>query len=52
MVRLFETTTINEMVLKNRLVRSATWEGMCEPDGRPTKKVVNWYRDIAQGGPA
>ena len=50
MVRLFETTTINEMVLKNRLVRSATWEGMCEPDGRPTEKVVNWYRDIAQGG--
>jgi len=50
MTKLFEPTTINSMPLQNRLVRSATWEGMCEPDGRPTEKVVNWYRDLAQGG--
>ncbi|MBW2612820.1 MAG: NADH:flavin oxidoreductase, partial [Deltaproteobacteria bacterium] len=48
--KLFEPTMINRMTLQNRLVRSATWEGLCEPDGRPTEKVVNWYRDLAQGG--
>jgi 2,4-dienoyl-CoA reductase-like NADH-dependent reductase (Old Yellow Enzyme family) len=47
---LFDETTINGMVLKNRLVRSATWEGMCEPDGRPTKKLADLYRNLARGG--
>ena len=50
MGNLFDQTTINGMTLQNRLVRSATWEGMCEQDGKPTGKVVNWYRDLAQGG--
>ena len=47
---LFDQTTINGMTLRNRLVRSATWEGMCEQDGRPTEKLNNLYRDLAQGG--
>ena len=38
------------MTLKNRLVRSATWEGMCEPDGRPTPKLRECYADLARGG--
>ncbi len=38
------------MNLRNRIVRSATWEGMCEPDGRPTKKLINFYRTLARGG--
>ena len=50
MTDLFDQTTINGMTLRNRLVRSATWEGMCEQDGRPTEKLNNWYRDLAQGG--
>ena len=50
MANLFDPTTINGMTLQNRLVRSATWEGMCEQDGRPTEKLANWYRDLAQGG--
>ncbi|MDM8556561.1 NADH:flavin oxidoreductase [Desulfococcaceae bacterium HSG7] len=50
MTNLFDSTTINNMTLQNRLVRSATWEGMCEQDGRPTEKAVQWYRDLAQGG--
>ena len=40
MRKVFEETRINGMTLKNRLVRSATWEGMCEPDGRPTPKLL------------
>jgi len=47
---LYDQTTINGMTLKNRIVRSATWEGMCEQDGRPTEKLINCYRDLARGG--
>ena len=36
MRKVFDETRINGMTLANRLVRSATWEGMCEEDGRPT----------------
>jgi 2,4-dienoyl-CoA reductase-like NADH-dependent reductase (Old Yellow Enzyme family) len=50
MRKLFEETRINGMTLKNRLVRSATWEGMCEPDGRPTPKLTECYTDLARGG--
>lgn len=38
------------MKLTNRFVRSATWEGMCETDGRPTKKLASCYRELAAGG--
>ncbi len=50
MRNIFEETTIKSMTLKNRLVRSATWEGMCEADGRPTAKLSRFYRDLARGG--
>jgi 2,4-dienoyl-CoA reductase-like NADH-dependent reductase (Old Yellow Enzyme family) len=50
MRELFDTTEIKGMKLKNRLVRSATWEGMCESDGRQTEKLINYYRDLARGG--
>jgi 2,4-dienoyl-CoA reductase-like NADH-dependent reductase (Old Yellow Enzyme family) len=50
MAALFEENTINGMTMRNRMVRSATWEGMCEQDGRPTEKLANCYRDLAQGG--
>ena len=50
MATLFEKTAINGMTMRNRMVRSATWEGMCEQDGRPTEKLINCYRDLAQGG--
>jgi 2,4-dienoyl-CoA reductase-like NADH-dependent reductase (Old Yellow Enzyme family) len=50
MKKIFEESKINGMVLKNRLVRSATWEGMCEPDGRPTQKLADCYRALAKGG--
>jgi 2,4-dienoyl-CoA reductase-like NADH-dependent reductase (Old Yellow Enzyme family) len=49
MAALFEETAINGMTLRNRIVRSATWEGMCEQDGRPTEKLINCYRNLAQG---
>jgi 2,4-dienoyl-CoA reductase-like NADH-dependent reductase (Old Yellow Enzyme family) len=50
MTTLFDQITINGMTLRNRLVRSATWEGMCEPDGRPKPQLVECYRSLARGG--
>lgn len=50
MNKLFDKTAINGMTLANRSVRSATWEGMCETDGRPTPKLVSCYRELAAGG--
>jgi 2,4-dienoyl-CoA reductase-like NADH-dependent reductase (Old Yellow Enzyme family) len=46
---LFETTEINGMKLKNRFVRSATWEGMCDEQGRPGPRLVDCYRQLAEG---
>ncbi len=50
MASLFEPGSIGPMKLKNRMIRSATWEGMCEPDGRPTKKLTNYYAELVKGG--
>lgn len=50
MATLFEETTINGLTMRNRMLRSATWEGMCEQDGRPTERLINCYRDLAKGG--
>jgi 2,4-dienoyl-CoA reductase-like NADH-dependent reductase (Old Yellow Enzyme family) len=36
MSKLFEPGEINGMKLKNRFVRSATWEGMAADDGSCT----------------
>ncbi|MDA8091853.1 MAG: NADH:flavin oxidoreductase [Nitrospiraceae bacterium] len=49
MKRLFEKTAVNGMTLENRSVRSATWEGMCDKDGRPTEKLASCYRGLAEG---
>jgi 2,4-dienoyl-CoA reductase-like NADH-dependent reductase (Old Yellow Enzyme family) len=50
MNKLFETTQIGNLTLRNRMVRSATWEGMCQDDGRPTTKLIEFYRQLAKGG--
>lgn len=50
MKTLFEETTINGMRLNNRLIRSATWEGMCDHNGCPTDKLADFYRQLALGG--
>jgi len=46
---LFDRTTINGMTLENRLIRSATWEGMCDKGGRPLPKLISFYRELARG---
>jgi 2,4-dienoyl-CoA reductase-like NADH-dependent reductase (Old Yellow Enzyme family) len=50
MTRLFEQTEINGMVLANRFVRSATWEGMAGEDGSVTPKLTDCMTNLAKGG--
>ena len=47
---LFNETEINGMSVRNRFVRSATWEGMCPDEGRCTKELVEFTVDLARGG--
>ena len=50
MMRLFEQSEINGMVLANRFVRSATWEGMATDNGASTSKLVDLMARLAAGG--
>ena len=47
---LFETTSINGMVLPNRFVRSATIMGMAEIDGSYTTHLIDKMKNLAEGG--
>ena len=49
MKKLFETTKINQMELKNRFVRSATWEGLANTDGSCTAELTDLMVDLAKG---
>jgi 2,4-dienoyl-CoA reductase-like NADH-dependent reductase (Old Yellow Enzyme family) len=50
MSKLFETTNLNGMALKNRFVRSATAEGMATEDGECTPRLVNLMVELVEGG--
>ncbi len=50
MAGLFDSIDLNTMRLPNRIVRSATWEGMCDPDGRPGERLRICYETLARGG--
>ena len=41
MRRVFEPVKIGNLELKNRLVRSATWEGIAQPDGSMTERTTS-----------
>ncbi len=46
---LFSESRIGSMVLKNRFVRSATWENMATEDGHMTDKLYAIYEELAKG---
>jgi 2,4-dienoyl-CoA reductase-like NADH-dependent reductase (Old Yellow Enzyme family) len=47
---LFEATEINGMTLRNRFIRSATWEGLANENGSCSSRLVDGMARLAQGG--
>lgn len=50
MKQIFEPVKMNHIELKNRLLRSATWEGIANPDGSITEEAYEIYEELAKGG--
>lgn len=50
MKTLFDKTVIQNMEIKNRLIRSATWENMADEQGHLTDRLVKVYENLAKGG--
>ncbi len=50
MKTLFESSSINSMSLANRFIRSATWEGMADDDGKCSPRLVEFMTSLARGG--
>ena len=50
MKQIFEPVKMNPIVMKNRLIRSATWEGIANPDGSITEEAYEIYAELAKGG--
>ena len=50
MKKLFEQIKVKNLVMKNRLIRSATWEGIANPDGSITDEAYEIYSELAKGG--
>ncbi|MEW6441887.1 MAG: NADH:flavin oxidoreductase [bacterium] len=49
MQHLFEPFSINGMKIRNRIARSATYEGLGNARGEPTRKLADLYRALAEG---
>ena len=47
--RLFTTITIGPLTLRNRSIRSAAFEGMCQGNA-PTRMLLDYHRSVAAGG--
>ncbi len=50
MAEIFSPWRMNRLTIPNRLVRSATWEGLAEEDGTPTLDTANLTAELAEGG--
>ena len=47
----FSRGTLAGLELRNRILKAATFEGMC-PDGTPSERLIAHHREVAQGGVA
>ncbi len=47
--KLFSPAKLNGLELSNRVIRAATFEGMC-PNGYPSEPLINLHREAAEGG--
>ena len=49
MKNIFDAVNLNGLRLKNRLIRSATWEGIAAQDGSIGDDTYEIYRELAAG---
>ena len=49
MSKLFASSCIKTMELPNRFIRSATWEGLADPDGSVTPQLIDTLVALARG---
>ena len=49
-MQLFEPANIGSLRLKNRFLRSGTWDGMADEQGNPTEPMVALYKKLVAGG--
>ncbi len=49
-MEIFERAEFNNLAVKNRLLRSATWDALAAPDGSLNREIYDIYRDLASGG--
>lgn len=47
---LFEPAALGGLKIENRMVRSATWEGIASPDGAIADTAYEIYEELAEGG--
>ncbi|NUR62866.1 MAG: NADH:flavin oxidoreductase, partial [Catenulispora sp.] len=48
---LFRTGTVGDLTLRNRVVKSPNITATCNPDGTVSRRTVNHYRRLGEGGP-
>jgi 2,4-dienoyl-CoA reductase-like NADH-dependent reductase (Old Yellow Enzyme family) len=47
---LFDSSSINTLSLANRFIRSATWEGMADDNGKCSSRLIELMSKLANGG--
>jgi len=47
---MFEPVTIKNLEIRNRIARSATFEGMGNAGGEPSERLARLYTELAEGG--
>jgi 2,4-dienoyl-CoA reductase-like NADH-dependent reductase (Old Yellow Enzyme family) len=50
MFQIFEETKIKSMTLRNRIVRSATWENKATDEGLVTDELIDFTGELTRGG--
>lgn len=50
MKHIFETVQLGNLVLRNRMIRSATWEGLADEVGHMPEQLYQVYERLAKGG--
>lgn len=50
MAEIFSPWNLGGLEIPNRLVRSATWEGLADDDGAPSHDMINATAALAEGG--